>query len=197
MDSFLREAKLKKYKTLEEINRAWAIYLEEQYEKSPHDGIAEYYESLGTKIPDTGITPLQEFNRDQRPLTFIDLSVIGEAFLHHEKRRVDKGGCISFDGKKYETKPELIGFNVEISYDPAKRTELTVSYPGIEPFMAKPLEIRSFIGRPSTLPVSMKEKEPETSRLLDALEKKHREAAAALEGAISFTAIRKEVDGNV
>ena len=197
VDSFLREAKLKKYKTLEELNRAWAIYLEEQYEKSPHDGIAEYYESLGTKIPDTGITPLQEFNRDQRPLTFIDLSVIGEAFLHHEKRRVDKGGCISFDGKKYETKPELIGFNVEISYDPAKRTELTVSYPGIEPFMAKPLEIRSFIGRPSTLPVSMKEKEPETSRLLDALEKKHREAAAAMEGAISFTAIRKEVDGNV
>uniref|UniRef100_UPI0025A5D390 hypothetical protein n=1 Tax=Enterocloster clostridioformis TaxID=1531 RepID=UPI0025A5D390 len=44
-----------------------------------------------------------------RPLKFLDTSVVAEAFLHHEERLVDKGGCISFQGRKYETKPSLIG----------------------------------------------------------------------------------------
>ena len=197
VDRFLREVKLKNPKTLEELNRYWLIYLDEDYEKSPHSGIAEYYKSLGVKIPEAGITPMQEFNRDTRPLTFIDASVVGEAFLHHEKRRVDKGACISFDGQKYETKQELIGFDVEISYDPAKRTELTVSYPGIEPFPAKPLVIKSFCGKAAELPVSMQEKKPETSRLLDGLEKKHDEQVKMLSSAISFASFAKEVTGNV
>lgn len=91
VDTFIRESKLKKVKTLEELNRLWGIYLDEYYHKRPHDGIAEYYRSLRTEIPLEGITPLQEFNRDSRPLTYLDTAVVAEAFLHHETRKVDKG----------------------------------------------------------------------------------------------------------
>jgi len=109
VDAFLREARIHKVKTLEELNRHWKNYLEEYYHKQPHEGIREYYESLGMPVPPEGITPLQEWNRDCRPLKFLDTSVVAEAFLHHEERLVDKGGCISFQGRKYETKPSLIG----------------------------------------------------------------------------------------
>ena len=77
--------------------------------------------SLGSPVPAQGITPMQEWGRDSRPLTFLDTGVVAEAFLHHETRLVDKGACISFQGRKYETKPSLIGCKVEISYDPMSR----------------------------------------------------------------------------
>mgnify|MGYP007054492296 FL=1 len=84
----------------------------------PARRIREYYESMGVSVPEGGISPVQEWNRDSRPLTFLDASVVAEAFLHHEERLVDKGACISFRGKKFETRPALIGCTVGIAYDP-------------------------------------------------------------------------------
>ena len=191
VDSFIREVKLKKVRTLEELNSQWNTYLEEYYHKRSHSGIAEYYESLGAAVPPEGITPLQEFNRDTRPLTFLDASVVAEAFLHHESRKVDKGGCISFRGRKYETKPSLIGHNVEISYDPAAPDTLTVRYPGIAPFIASSLQITSYCSQEPAMPVEMLPAQPETSRLLDALEKKHQESKGRMADAISYASLRK------
>lgn len=197
VDSFNREAKMKNIKSLEELNRLWMVFLEEYYHKKPHEGIAEYYESLGAAVPENGITPLQEWNRDTRPLNFIDTTVVSEAFLHHEERKVDKGACISFRGQRYETKPELIGYKVEISYDPAVPEVLNVTYPGYEPFTAKPLKIGSYCDKNPTLPVSMQEQKPTTSRFLDALEFQHEKNREQVANAISFASYRKEADGNV
>lgn len=197
VDSFNREARLKNIRSLEELNRLWSVFLEEYYHKKPHEGIAEYYESLGAAIPENGITPLQEWNRDTRPLNFIDTSVISEAFLHHEERKVDKGACISFRGQRYETRPELIGYKVEISYDPAVPEVLTVTYPGYEPFTARPLRIGAYCDKNPILPVSMQEQRPSTSRFLDALEIQHEKKREQVANAISFASYRKEADGNV
>ena len=93
VDAFNREAKLKNIRTLEELNRLWTVFYEEYYHKKAHVGISEYYESLGAAVPEEGITPLQEWNRDSRPLKFVDESVVAEAFLHHEERKVDKGAA--------------------------------------------------------------------------------------------------------
>lgn len=194
VDSFLREAKLKDITTLEELNRLWCVFLDEYYQKRAHDGIREYYESLGGSVPAEGISPLQEFNRDTRPLAFLDTKVVSEAFLHHEKRLVDKSACISFRGKRYETRPSLIGFTVEISYDPSAPETITVSYPDIEPFMVSPLKIGEFCDRKPTLPVSMQQAETKTSRLLDALEKKHKESRNHYADALSFASYGKEAD---
>jgi hypothetical protein len=35
-------------------------------------------------VPAEGISPYQEFMRDTRGLTFLDTSLVSEAFLHHE-----------------------------------------------------------------------------------------------------------------
>ena len=191
VDAFIREVKLQKVRTLEELNSQWNVYLEEYYHKRSHSGIAEYYESLGVSVPPEGITPLQEFNRDTRPLTFLDASVVAEAFLHHENRKVDKGGCISFRGRKYETKPALIGHTVEISYDPAAPDTLTVRHPGIAPFTAAPLQITSYCSQEPAMPAEMLPAQPETSRLLDALEKKHQESKERMADAISYASLRK------
>lgn len=193
VDAYLAEAKAKKIKTLEELNRYWDIFLEEYYHKQPHDGIREYYESLGASVPREGITPRQEFERDTRPLRYLDTTVVGEAFRHHEKRKVDKGGCISFQGRRYETKPSLIGFTVEIAYDPSAPQVLTVHAPGMGPFQAKPLQIGEYCARKQELPASMQVVEPETSRFLDALEKQHEKTMKHRADAISYGSYRKEV----
>lgn len=197
VDSYIAEAKAKKIRTLEELNRYWKIYLDEYYCKKPHDGIREYYESIKADVPATGISPEQEWNRDSRPLRYLDTGVVGEAFLHHEKRKVDKGGCISFRGKRYETKPSLIGFKVEIAYDPMACDVITVNYPGIVPFKASPLKIGEYCDPKTSLPISMQVVEPETSRFLDALEKRHNENAKRRADAISFGSYKKEVAPNV
>ena len=196
VDFFLEEAKVKKLRTLEDLNRYWEIFLEEYYQKKPHDGIREYYESLKTPVPEKGITPLQEWNRDSRSLVYLDAGVVAEAFLHHEKRKVDKGGCISFQGRKYETKTSLIGFTVEIAYDPMAPETVTVHYPGIVPFEARPLEIGAYCDPKPALPASMQPVEPETSRFLDALEKRYSESMQHRADAISFSSYGKEVSAN-
>lgn len=197
VDAFLREAKVHKIKTLEELNRYWGIYLEEYYHNTAHDGIAEYYKSLGSPVPPEGITPLQEWGRDSRPLTFLDASVVGEAFLHHETRLVDKGACLSFRGRKYETKPSLIGCRVEISYDPANPETITVRYQGTEPFTASPVKIGEFCDKTPALPEAMQPKETEVSRLLNALEKQHEQTNRRRADAISFGSYRKDGGGDV
>lgn len=197
VDAFLREVRLKKVKTLEELNRYWDIYLNEYYHNKSHDGIAEYYKSLGSPVPAEGISPLQEWNRDSRPLTFLDTTIVAEAFLHHEERLVDKGACINFQGRKYETKPSLIGCRVGIAYDPGAPETITVSYPGMVPFQANPLKIGAFCNKNPSLPESMQPVEAETSRFLDALEKAHAERAAHRADAISFSSYRKEGGSHV
>ena len=115
VDAFIRESKLKNIKTLEELNRLWAIYLNEYYHKKKHDGIAEYYESLGAAIPEEGISPAG-MEPGQPSTYFFGYSRCSRSFLlHHEQRKVDKGACISFRGQGIETKPALIGYTVEIS----------------------------------------------------------------------------------
>ena len=194
VDDFIREAKLKKIKSLDELNRLWSIYLDEYYHRKKHGGIAEYYESLGAAVPEEGISPLQEWNRDSRPLTFLDTSVVSEAFLHHEQRKVDKGACISFRGQRYETKPALIGHTVEISYDPAAPERITVSYAGMEPFTAVPVKIGAYCDRAPVLPAAMQEQTPTTSRFLDALEARHERTQRQLTDAVSFASYRKEAN---
>ncbi len=195
VDRFTMEYRLKKSKadqTLEKLNYYWSIYLEDYYQKDSHDGIREYYASLNVILPPEGISPVQEFNRDTRPLTFIDTAVLAEAFRHHETRRVDKGACISFQGRKYETKAELIGCMVDISYDPHAPETVTVHYKDIEPFDIHPLKIGAFCDKTPTLPASMQIAEAKTSRLLDALEKQHKELTEHRADALSFAQYGKE-----
>lgn len=62
VDAFVREVTIDNIKMLEELNDAWATYLEVNYHQKKHEGIKEYYQSFGVEVPEEGITPSQEWN---------------------------------------------------------------------------------------------------------------------------------------
>ena len=197
INSYINECRAQKVRTLEEARHWWTLFVEDYYHDKPHEGIREYYKSQGIDVPAEGITPRQEFNRDSRPLKYLDAGIVGQAFLHHDTREVDKGACISFEGRKYEVSSALIGATVEISWDPMASETVTVSYPGTKPFLAKPLTIGEFSDPKPELPQSMLPEEVECSRFLQGLQKVHDRKRVHNTNAISFGEYRKEADGNV
>lgn len=197
VNAFLSEATAQKIKTLEELNLFWDIWLEEYYHNKPHEGIEEYYKSLRSPVPSGGISPLQEWNRDSHPLVFLDAGVVGNAFLHRESREVDKGGCIRVAGQMYETSTALIGAKVEISYDPLKPEIITVSYDGVKPFLAKPLQIGEYCDPKPEIPVSMLRTEPECSRFLEGLKRQRENSLQLQANALSFSHYGKEDNTHV
>lgn len=178
---------------MDELNGYWQVWVEEYYHNKPHDGIREYYTSLNVPVPAEGITPAQEWNRDSRALRFLDASVVAEAFLHHESREVDKSGCISFEGRKYDVSAALAGRTVEIAYDPMAPETVTVTCEGTAPVTVHPLAIPEFCDRTPVVPSSMQKTSPETSRFLDALREKAERNRQRRMSAISFSGYGKEV----
>ena len=192
VDSFIAEIRVAHVHSVEELNERWKYYLEEEYQKEGHDGIREYYEAMDVKVPSGGISPEQEWNRDTRKLTFIDVGTVSEAFMHHEMRQIDKTGCFSFEGRLYEASTALAGAEVEIIYDPLHTAEIEVRYQGIAPIKAKPVRIGAFANKKPVVPVGMTDQIPKSSRLLDALEKKYKENHRLFADAISFAGYGKE-----
>ena len=192
VEAFLHEAKVEKITTLEELNRMWYLWVDEYYHNKPHAGLKEYYRSQGWDVPAGGISPVQEWNRDSRRLVFLDTAVVAEAFLHHETRRVDEGGCISMDGQLYEVSAALIGAKVEVAFDPMCMDTVTVRYPGIDPIQARKLTIGEYCDPKPAIPASMLPLEPQASRMLGVLEKKHNARQQLQANAISFSSFRKD-----
>ena len=186
VDQFIAEIRVAKVHSLEELNQKWKYFLEQDYQKEAHDGIREYYESRGAKVPAEGISPYQEFMRDTRGLVFLDTGLVSEAFLHHEKRRLDNAGCFSFGDVKYEASTALANAEVEIAYDPMNTETIKVLYRDMEPVMARRVRIDAFCDKTPPMPVGMTDKIPETSRFLDALEKKYKEDHQLMANALSF-----------
>ena len=80
VDQFIAEIRVSKVHSLEELNRKWKYFLEQDYQKEAHDGIREYYESQGVDVPPEGISPMREFIRDTRGLVYLDTALVSEAF---------------------------------------------------------------------------------------------------------------------
>ena len=186
VDQFIAEIRVAKVHSLAELNQKWKYFLEQDYQKEAHDGIREYYESQGVQVPPEGITPYQEFTRDTRGLVFLDTAVVSEAFLHHEKRWLDNTGCFSFADVKYEASTALANAEVEIAYDPMNTETIKVLYRDMEPIIAHRVRIDAFCDKIPPLPVGMTDVVPETSRFLDALEKKYKEDHHLMANALSF-----------
>jgi len=67
----------------------------------------------------------------------------------------------------------------------------------MEPFEAHPLQMSEFCKPKPKLPDTMLPVEPESSRFLDVLEKKHKERMKQNADAISFASLKKEATENV
>ncbi len=179
VDSFLNEAALAKPQTLDKLNQLFSIWVEECYQNKPHSALE------GHK------SPTAAYKGDRKALKFLDPEVITNAFLHSEERKVDKSGCISFEGRRYEVGLPFIGCTVSIVYDPADISELTIEYDGHTPWKVRQLVIGDRAGQRPKLPEFMLRQPAETSRLLNAAEKKHLEREQEQLPAISFRNVCK------
>lgn len=186
VDRFIAEIRVAHVHSLAELNEKWKYFLEGDYQTKPHEGITEYYKSRDVEVPSCGITPQQEFNRDERQLKFIDVSVVSEAFTHRERRKIDNVGCFDFDGRKYEASAAYANLEVEIAYDPLNTETIEVRHGKMDAIHAHPLRIGSFADKKPARPLAMTNEDPETSRLLDALEKKYKEEHNMMANALSF-----------
>lgn len=135
--------------------------------------------------------------RDARGLVFLDVSVVAEAFLHHESRRIDEAGCFSLGGVRYEASAALANLEAEIAYDPMDMETVRVCCRGAAPLTAHRMEIGASASKVPAVPMGMTGNIPETSRLLDALEKKYKEDHGQMARALSFGEYGKEAGSHV
>ena len=156
MDAFLAEVALNKPKTLEALNEALALWLEEYYHKNVHSALE-------------GLTPEVAFKSDKRALRFADAQELREAFLHVESRQVDKTGCIQLNGKTYDVGMKLIGRKVDVRFDPTWTDKVEIHSKDAAPFVATLQVIGEHCGYQTELPFALRPAEATPSRLLSGL----------------------------
>lgn len=179
IDGFLAEIQVDKPKDLESLNKRFWAWLDECYQHQPHSSL------------ENNMSPYAAFNTDKEMIRFLDAEQIADAFLRAEQRKVDKSGCISFDGKKYELEHglKLIGRQVDVVYDVSDIDTLWIEHEGFPRFTAKPLVIGTRAGKRPELPPGLLPETPLQSRLLSAAEKEHEIRKRSQQTAISFRSI--------
>jgi transposase InsO family protein len=184
LNKFISEVAFKKPASLTEYNEMLLIWVEEYYHKNVHSGLNK-------------ISPATAFGTDKRPLKFVSAKQLRDAFLHTDSRKVDKTGCISFNGHPYEVGLAYIGRNVVIRFDPSWTDKIEIIHEDREPFIAKKLVIGTNCGVTRELPEHMRTTVPETSRMLDALKKQHQSKHRPSETVTSFKSLWEGGTGNV
>jgi len=176
--SFLAEAELKRAQSISEFNNLFNVWLTQCYHNKEHAGI--------------DATPEQAYQSSKAPLRFLPVDTVAKAFLRLEQRKVDKSGCISFSGKKYEVGVIYIGRTVDIVYDCADTSVLTVEDNHFNTsFQIKELVIGEHTGPRPKLPECLTPTQPLTSRLLDEKQKQYDKRQLSAKRAISYTQINK------
>lgn len=184
VQAFMDEAMLEKPKTLDRFNHLFQAWLSECYQHKPHSALE-------------AASPEAAFRSDSKTLRFPEADALANAFLHCEERKVDKAGCISFMGKKYEVGLLFIGRKVQVVYDLADISEVTIEYEGHTPWKARELEIGERAGQRPALPDHLLIQETDHSRLLLGAEQKLEERKQIQAPAVSYRRVRKEENGYV
>jgi len=179
VDSFLAEAAIEKPQTLDKLNDLFQVWLSECYQNKNHSGLKG------------NISPETAYRSDKKALRFLDPETISSAFLHCEERKVDKAGCISFAGKKYEAGLNFIGCKVDVIYDPRDTSTLTIEYEGHEVIKAHALIIGEKSGPRPRLPEYLQPELADSSRLLKAAARKKQERQDVQSPAISYRSVNR------
>ncbi len=184
VEEFIGEARLVKFQTLKELNRAFNIWLEEGYNHHSHSALTSKEGILRT--------PAQVFNENAAKLRFVSIEELRDAFMWEADRSVRKDGCLSLDNIEFDAGVEFIGKKVEIRYDKIKPDFVEIWESGekiktIYPRGAK-LQLPKAIQTPEAIV------KPKKSRALDVLEKQGKERIKQELGAISFHKLSEASD---
>jgi len=102
--------------TLEELNRAFAAWLDGYYHIRKHGS--------------TGVSPKARLQESQRKTTPVSAEKLTDIFLWEEERTVDKAGCVSVVGNQYEVSLELVKRRILLRYDPFDLSCIQVWFKG-------------------------------------------------------------------
>ena len=195
VDEFLNEFALEPVKTLSELNRKFSIYLDEGYIHDPHKSL-----EVEKRDPKTGEllskrkrTPYQAYTEDPAKVIFVSSLECRDAFLWEDKRTVDKTGCISFAGVKFDVGVTLIGRRVDVRYDPFDISMVEIWHGGKFQRKAEKLCIPEFALEFEESPAKTSKK-PTHSRLLRVYEEKNKEREKQRNAALSFRKPKPEED---
>jgi len=175
VDSFLDEVELKRCRTLDDMNRYFKVWLQECYHTRKHGGLI-------------GATPEIAYKTSKAPIRFVSPEIVASAFMRTEQRKVDKSGCISFGGKKYEAGVLYAGRTITIAYDPNDVQTITAEYED-KAWQIKELQIGEHTGPRPKLPKTMLPSIAHTSRLLDEKEKAYEANQEVVRRAIRFNGL--------
>lgn len=128
LDKFVQEERLESPTSVEKVQHDLDCWLDRFYFNKEHAAL-------------DGKTPVQAFDANKKMLRFASFDELNKAFETTETRIVDKTGCLSFRGIKYEAGPEYIGLSVSVSYSGDSWDMLTIDYPEMESKVIYPLTI--------------------------------------------------------
>ena len=103
---------------------------------------------------------------------------------------MDKSGCISFLGRRYEVGLAFLGATVDVIYDPADTTELTIEKEGHESFTVRELVIGERAGQRPKLPEHLGKPATDHSRLLSAAARQQTVRQKENLPAVSYRSVR-------
>jgi putative transposase len=115
-------------RTLQELNDAFQAWLEGYYHQRKHGSTQE--------------APTTRYQNHVKEVRHVSVTELTDIFLWEEERTVDKTGCISLNGNRYEVDLELARHKVKLRFDPFDLQVLQVFYEEQKYSDAKPLELK-------------------------------------------------------
>jgi transposase InsO family protein len=109
---FVAEVKASSIETIEQLNRAFIVWLDQDYNRRVHGEL--------------GMTPHERWHRDSDRIRYIDEQKLRRAFLFQVERTVDKCGVFSLHGRSYQVDWELAGKKIQVHYDPESLSRVEV-----------------------------------------------------------------------
>ena len=110
--NFLAEIKASSIQTIEELNRAWIAWVEEEYNRRTHTEL--------------GCSPKERWMQDQGRVRYVDEEKLRTVFLWREIRRADKCAMVHLFGESYRVSPDLAGKKIEVRYHPEHMEEVEI-----------------------------------------------------------------------
>ncbi len=142
-----------KIKTLEEVNRFLAAWIETRYHNRRHGTL----KTSPSKALEDSINAKLTFAR------FVEPQTVQEAFLWRETRQVNTFAAVKIFSNLYEVDEALIGKTVEVRYNPYDLTRILVYFEGEFRGEAKPYRMKNFAEK------RVSQRQAESQRALDAV----------------------------
>lgn len=186
--SFEPEVKVSGITTLDQLNEAFAAWLNHNYHNKIHSEIEK--------------TPMEAFEEGRSYIKAADAKTLYDIFLYREERKVSKTAVISVCGNLYEVEGKLARKKIQVRYHPDDLTKIGVYYQGDRYPDAAPFEIsyrtlEEYDTGIKSQTIPDKPVEGQVS-LLNLLVKKQEEELRKKENRISFTKLfEKEGAANV